>query len=279
MKKIILAIFLLVFLMACGSRKESTSIQEEAPTDSLITEGADTTAAVGETEEEEETPPRAVDELFDDFIYAFMEKQQFQKARIKFPLQYIIGGKDSLIQKKDWTFNRLYADLDIYTMIFYNANEAGIEKDTSVNQVIVDCIDLTNETIKQYTFKRNNTLWQLALLKEHNIEMSVDSNFYHFYKEFVTDSLFQRKHIAESIEFETYDEDMGEDIEGTLDIEQWYEFKPSLPSDMITNITYGKKPSDSSERVLVLSSLSGGMNCKLYFLREAEHWKLVRFEN
>ena len=279
MKKIILAIFLLVFLMACGSRKKSTSIQEEAPTDSLITEGADTTAAVGETEEEEETPPRAVDELFDDFIYAFMEKQQFQKARIKFPLQYIIGGKDSLIQKKDWTFNRLYADLDIYTMIFYNANEAGIEKDTSVNQVIVDCIDLTNETIKQYTFKRNNTLWQLALLKEHNIEMSVDSNFYHFYKEFVTDSLFQRKHIAESIEFETYDEDMGEDIEGTLDIEQCYEFKHSLPSDMITNITYGKKPSDSSERVLVLSSLSGGMNCKLYFLREAEHWKLVRFEN
>ena len=279
MKKIILAIFLLVLVMACGGHKESSPIQEETSTDSLVAEVADTTAADTEAEEEEETPPRTVDELFDDFIYAFMEKQHFQKARIKFPLQYIIEGKDSLIQKKNWTFSRLYADLDIYTMIFYNANEAGIEKDTSVNQVIVDCIDLTNEKVKQYTFKRNNAHWQLALLKEHNIDMSVDNNFYRFYKEFVTDSLFQRDHIAESIEFETYDEDMGEDIEGTLDIEQWYEFKPSLPSDMITNITYGKKPADSSERVLVLSSLSGGMNCKLYFLREAEHWKLVRFEN
>ena len=263
--------------MACGGHKESSPIQEETSTDSLVAEVADTTAA--DTEAEEETPPRTVDELFDDFIYAFMEKQHFQKARIKFPLQYIIEGKDSLIQKKNWTFSRLYADLDIYTMIFYNANEAGIEKDTSVNQVIVECIDLTNEKVKQYTFKRNNAHWQLALLKEHNIDMSVDNNFYRFYKEFVTDSLFQRDHIAESIEFETYDEDMGEDIEGTLDIEQWYEFKPSLPSDMITNITYGKKPADSLERVLVLSSLSGGMNCKLYFLREAEHWKLVRFEN
>lgn len=279
MKKIILAIFLLVLVMACGGHKESSPIQEETSTDSLVAELADTTAADTEAEEEEETPPRTVDELFDDFIYAFMEKQHFQKARIKFPLQYIIEGKDSLIQKKNWTFSRLYADLDIYTMIFYNANEAGIEKDTSVNQVIVDCIDLTNEKVKQYTFKRNNAHWQLALLKEHNLDMSVDNNFYRFYKEFVTDSLFQRDHIAESIEFETYDEDMGEDIEGTLDIEQWYEFKPSLPSDMITNITYGKKPADSSERVLVLSSLSGGMNCKLYFLREAEHWKLVRFEN
>lgn len=279
MKKIILAIFLLVLVMACGGHKESSPIQEETSTDSLVAEVADTTAADTEAEEEEETPPRTVDELFDDFIYAFMEKQHFQKARIKFPLQYIIEGKDSLIQKKNWIFSRLYADLDIYTMIFYNANEAGIEKDTSVNQVIVDCIDLTNEKVKQYTFKRNNAHWQLALLKEHNIDMSVDNNFYRFYKEFVTDSLFQRDHIAESIEFETYDEDMGEDIEGTLDIEQWYEFKPSLPSDMITNITYGKKPADSSERVLVLSSLSGGMNCKLYFLREAEHWKLVRFEN
>lgn len=279
MKKIILAIFLLVLVMACGGYKENSPIQEESPTDSLTVEVADSTAADTDAEEEEETPPRAVDELFDDFIYAFMEKQHFQKARIKFPLQYIIEGKDSLIQKKNWTFSRLYADLDIYTMIFYNANEAGIEKDTSVNQVIVDCIDLTNEKVKQYTFKRNNAHWQLALLKEHNIDMSVDNNFYRFYKEFVTDSLFQRDHIAESIEFETYDEDMGEDIEGTLDIEQWYEFKPSLPSDMITNITYGKKPADSSERVLVLSSLSGGMNCKLYFLREAEHWKLVRFEN
>lgn len=279
MKKIILAIFLLVLVMACGGHKESSPIQEETSTDSLVAELADTTAADTEAEEEEETPPRTVDELFDDFIYAFMEKQHFQKARIKFPLQYIIEGKDSLIQKKNWTFSRLYADLDIYTIIFYNANEAGIEKDTSVNQVIVDCIDLTNEKVKQYTFKRNNAHWQLALLKEHNLDMSVDNNFYRFYKEFVTDSLFQRDHIAESIEFETYDEDMGEDIEGTLDIEQWYEFKPSLPSDMITNITYGKKPADSSERVLVLSSLSGGMNCKLYFLREAEHWKLVRFEN
>lgn len=279
MKKIILAIFLPVLVMACGGHKESSPIQEETSTDSLVAEVADTTAADTEAEEEEETPPRTVDELFDDFIYAFMEKQHFQKARIKFPLQYIIEGKDSLIQKKNWTFSRLYADLDIYTMIFYNANEAGIEKDTSVNQVIVDCIDLTNEKVKQYTFKRNNAHWQLALLKEHNLDMSVDNNFYRFYKEFVTDSLFQRDHIAESIEFETYDEDMGEDIEGTLDIEQWYEFKPSLPSDMITNITYGKKPADSSERVLVLSSLSGGMNCKLYFLREAEHWKLVRFEN
>ena len=95
MKKIILAIFLLVLVMACGGHKESSPIQEETSTDSLVAEVADTTAA--DTEAEEETPPRTVDELFDDFIYAFMEKQHFQKARIKFPLQYIIEGKDSLI--------------------------------------------------------------------------------------------------------------------------------------------------------------------------------------
>ena len=277
MKKIIPVIVAFLFLVACGGRKEVGRIEEVPVVDSVLVKVdsvvADSMPVV------EELPPRTADELFDDFIYAFMNGKRFQLSRISFPLKLKVDSIDSLLRRKHWEYTPLYANLDVYTMIFNHANEESIEKDTSVNNVFVDWIDLNTQRVKTFHFRRTQGFWKLSALEELAIDKASDHNFYTFYNAFVSDSLFQREHVSNNLKFLVYDEDSGEDIEGTLEVNQWYEFRPTLPTDVITNIIYGERPNDTDERILVLSSLSGGMNCKLHFKRVADAWMLIQFEN
>lgn len=277
MNKIIPVIVMFIFLVACGGRKDVSGIEEEPIVDTVLVEKD--TVEVDSAIVEEELPPRTADELFDDFIYAFMNGKRFQLSRISFPLKLKVDSVDSLLRRRQWEYQPLYANLEVYTMIFTHANAESAEKDTSVNNVFVDWIDLNAQRVKQFHFERRQGFWKLSLLEKLPIEKTEDYNFYNFYKTFVSDSLFQREHVSNNLKFSVYDEDSGEDIDGTLDVDQWFEFRPTLPTDVITNIIYGERPKDTDERILVLSSPSGGMNCKLHFQRMAEAWKLTQFEN
>lgn len=278
MKRTLPFILLLGLAASCGGRTEQQGEEPLPPEDTLNVPPADTVAA-DTLPVAEETPPKAADTLFDDFIYAFMRSRNFQKSRIVFPLPCKVDGRDSLVARGQWTFDRLYSRLDTYTMVFADKASMEREKDTSIRHVVVEWVYLSRQKVKRYVFDKRDGLWMLSSLELAPLKENANSDFYAFYHSFATDSVYQRTHVAESLAFKTYDDDNFEDIDGVLDVDQWFIFRPELPQDEITNIIYGDATFASQERFLVLSSLSGGMNCTLHFSHKGGHWLLDRYEN
>ena len=70
-------------------------------------------------------------------------------------------------------------------------------------------------------------------------------------------------------------------IETTLDVNQWFAFKPDLPVGLLTNIDYGQRnKSTSKTKILALKGLDNGFSNLLYFRRKnAIDWELYKFED
>ena len=264
----------MLLLSAChNGTNESTASQGNAA-DSLGDSLAIDSQSVDTME-----PPVAADGLFDDFMYNFMRNKKFQIKRTKFPLENRVDGKNKPIEQKDWKFDPLYAHEDVYTMLFDNEKSMKCEKDTSVHHVIVEWVYLGNNRVKQYHFYKEQGKWILKGLDTHKIEKNVNKDFFAFYKHFAADPAFQMKHIANPFKFKTYDSDNFQEIDGVLDVAQWPDFKPLMPTGRITNISYGQKYANNGQRVLVITSPSAGMSCTLSFKKIKGSWTLVRMES
>ncbi len=223
--------------------------------------------------------PVAADELFDDFIFDFMHNADFQNSRICFPLSELSVGANRKIQRRDWKYNQLYADDDVFAMLFDDEAAIANEKDTLLNRVLVEDVDLDNEILKTYDFRRLKGIWMLSSISESPLFASGNGNFYAFYNQFVTDSLFQQKHVQKTFQFRTYDLDSSEGMDGFLERNQWSVFRPEMPMHKFFNVCYAPNNRDSRTRVLILGSLSGGMNCRLKFERQNDDWHLTYLEN
>lgn len=274
--KYFLTIFALAvcLLNACRGEKTESVESDEHMNDSL----ADSTFVDSQATDTME-PPMAADGLFDDFMYNFMRNKKFQHKRIKFPLRNMVDGKDSPIEEKAWRFDPIYAHEDVYTMLFDDEQSLKSEKDTSVHHVVVEWIYLNKGRVKQYHFLKEQGIWKLAYLDTHDLGKNVNRDFFEFYKHFSIDASYQIKHIANPFEFKTYDSDNFQAIDGVLDVAQWSDFKPVMPSKKITNINYGQLYSKNGQRVLVITSPSAGMSCTLSFKKQHGKWMLVRMEN
>ena len=122
-----MSISTVAMLAACSGEKRETAPEKEASRDTAAMEmPADTADDVAVL------PPRAADKLFDDFIYAFMKNDRFQRDRIKFPLANYVDGRNRPIAEKQWKHDYMYSRDDIYTMIFDDEAALDAEKDTAV---------------------------------------------------------------------------------------------------------------------------------------------------
>ena len=271
MRLIAFSLMMLVFLVACNKTK--TSEPEQKVVDSVIVNkdsvATDSVAA----------PPKAADGLFDDFIYSFMRNSRFQRERIKFPLAHIVDGVNTPIQAKDWKFDHLYKNQDVYTLIFDDQRSVKAEKDTTLHHVVVEWVYLNKRRVKQYVFDKAEGQWRLTSIDEHSMDKNINSDFYAFYRQFSVSLSYQEKHILNPFRFKTYDYDNFQNIEGLLDVNQWPDYRPHLPSGTITNINYGQSYGNANRRVLMICSQSGGMGCSLTFVRKGKKWMLEKLEN
>ena len=112
-------------------------------------------------------------------------------------------------------------------------------------------------------------------------EQSDNENFVEFFGHFATDSLFQSQRVREPLAFVTSDPDDDFSIlETTLDLNQWFAFKPVLPVDRLSNINYGQRNDDDSPtKILALKGIGNGFSNILYFRRKAGEWELYKFED
>ena len=109
-----------LLLISCKGKTDLPEEEVEAVrTDSAAIDSTTTTDSIAEMEIE--APPKKADELFDDFVFAFMKNKYFQKQRIDFPLSYTVDDEKTRIRRKDWTFDRMYSMEEVYTLIFDRA--------------------------------------------------------------------------------------------------------------------------------------------------------------
>ena len=276
MRKVFGAFFACVLLMFSCTGKQVQRV-EESVTDSV----ADTLDSVPlDTLEQllSEIPtPKAMDELFDDFLFNFAANKKVQKARIIFPLTVHKGDKDEQIDKNKWEMERFFMRQGYYTLWFDNDAQMELAKDTSINQAIVEKIQLKKDLVKDYVFNRIRGAWMLREIRETKIAENINASFLAFYQKFSSDKAFQVKSLNSLVKFVGPDPDDDFNMmEGLITPDTWEAFAPELPKKTIYNIIYGEPKSMDNEKIFILRGISNGQEVELRFKKVGERWLLMK---
>jgi hypothetical protein len=276
MKRILIAIVASVLLMfSCtGGRQQ---MAEEQQADSVADSIGCTPLDTLEQLLVETPPPKAMDELFDDFVFNFAANKKLQLTRIIFPLAVKKGDSMERLDKGQWKMEHFFMRQGYYTLLFDNDEQMRMMKDTSINQAIVEKILLKKDLVKDYIFNRIRGTWMLREIRETPIAESVNASFLSFYQRFVTDKSFQTKSLNKAVTFVGPDpDDDFSMMEGIITPDTWEAFAPELPSKLIYNIVYGQPQHVESEKIFILRGIANGLELELRFKKVNNRWLLMK---
>jgi hypothetical protein len=277
MRNLYIFLFILnLLLISCNKSKTPAVVESEAQEDS-IRANADTIGI----DSNEVAPPKAVDELFADFIFSYSTNKSFQYRRTDFPLkEYRNGRLFNRINRIDWKFDKIYYTHSLHIIILDSEktlnNIIGVKTDT----VKADRLLFKQKSCKQYVFAKEQGIWRLAYINIMRLSAHSDAGFLSFYQKFATDTAFQMRHLSESIDFTTYDADNHyKKLDGIIDNSQWEAFRPELPANDVFCLDYGLPLTSKNTRIVSVRGNSNGMSSMFKFRLIKGAWKLVKFEN
>ena len=279
---VIFALFSLLFMLfvptGCNDRKPRTV--DSTASDTAV---RDTSAADSAENLIEATPmPKAADELFDDFVFNFAANRKLQRRRIVFPLPVYRDGKVvKKIAENKWEMERFFMREEYYTLIFDNARQMNLVKDTTISHVVIEKIFSHKNLIQQYLFNKIKGKWMLTSMNYMSLAQNKNADFLKFYNKFATDTAFQVRSMAREVQFSAPDpNDDFAQISGVMMPQQWPDFKPGLiPNGTLYNIIYGQKYTDAGRRLFVIRGIANGLEIELSFRKVGGQWKLVKFNS
>lgn len=279
---VIFALFSLLFMLfvptGCNDRKPRTV--DSTASDTAV---RDTSAADSAENLIEATPmPKAADELFDDFVFNFAANRKLQRRRIVFPLPVYRDGKVvKKIAENKWEMERFFMRQEYYTLIFDNARQMNLVKDTTISHVVIEKIFSHKNLIQQYLFNKIKGKWMLTSMNYMSLAQNKNADFLKFYNKFATDTAFQARSMAREVQFSAPDpNDDFAQISGVMMPQQWPDFKPGLiPNGTLYNIIYGQKYTDAGRRLFVIRGIANGLEIELSFRKVGGQWKLVKFNS
>ena len=279
MKKVFSGLLLLLFIAACGN-KQKTSDPFAALTQ-MVDSARQQPDSLQQPVEDESPKPIEADELFDDFIFNYASDDALQRQRTIFPLPYYKDDTPVKIEKKYWEHDYLFSQQSYYTLLFDREEDMDMVGDTALTSVQVEWVYLKTRMIKKYYFERIKGACMLEAINLRKIEKGENEDFVDFYARFVTDSVYQSKHIHTPLKFITIDpDDEFSILETTLDLNQWYAFRPVLPTDRLSNINYGQKNEDqSTTKILKVNGIGNGYSTVFYFRKKRGEWELYKYED
>lgn len=225
----------------------------------------------------ETPPPKAMDELFDDFVFNFAANKKLQMTRIVFPLMVRKDSTTKPLDKGQWEMEHFFMRQGYYTLLFDNDEQMRMMKDTSITQAIVEKILLKKNLVKDYVFSRIRGAWLLREIRETPIEDNVNASFLSFYQRFVSDKDFQVKSINKTVTFVGPDPDDDFNMmEGIITPDTWEAFAPQLPSKVIYNIIYGQWKPVGNEKIYIMRGIANGLELELRFKRVNNRWLLMK---
>lgn len=280
MRKLSLIVVLSSLLMMVGFSTSGCS-DKKPTTDSVAVDTleADTVARDSSDELIAETPmPKAADELFDDFVFNFAANRKLQFNRIHFPLPVYRDGKiTAKLEKKQWSMEHFFMRQDYYTLIFDNAKQMELVKDTTIDHVVVEKVYLKSGSVKQYLFNRINGQWMMTSINYKPMYQNLNASFLKFYRQFATDTAFQYRHLHNPVMFTGPDpDDDFSTMTGEIAPETWPAFAPQLPGNMIYNILYGQKYAESTQKIFVMRGIANGLELELTFRKQGGKWMLTK---
>lgn len=279
MKKLLAGCLTLVLCASCGNVKNGkdpfTALTQMVDTAGMQADSLaiDTTVVL---------KPLEADELFDDFIFNYALDKTLQKQRTVFPLPYDCDGSLSKIEKKDWKHDCLFVEQNFYTLLFDRERDMDVVGDTALTSVQVEWLYLKQRELKRYYFQRTRGMWMLDSISQYKMPDNGNKNdFMSFYLRFATDSLYQREHIHSPLKFITIDPDDDFSIlETTLDVDQWFAFRPMMPVDPLSNICYGQKNDlNATNKILKVNGIGNGFSNVFYFRKRGGKWTLYKYED
>mgnify|MGYP002166988517 FL=1 len=280
MRRTVFFAFLAIVMMmtvGTGCTEKKAALDDTLSSDSLLADTSDAEDSL-ETIISEEPMPKAADELFDDFFFNFAANRRLQRERIDFPLAVNSYGKMTSVTQRRWRTEHFFMHQGYYTLVFNNARQLDIVKDTTVGNVYVERISFEKKQVKRWIFRRMLGLWKMQGVTLMPLAKHEDAHFLHFYDEFSTDSVTQMHSLADQVSFSGPDpDDDFSRMTGELMPEQWPMFAPWMPSGTIYNIHYGEKPyKPSSTRVFVIRGIANGMETEMTFKKHNGHWLLEK---
>lgn len=270
----------LILFTSCENKK--SKIDPFAAITHMVDSVTQDTDSIAPQVQEDKTPkPIEADESFDDFIFNYASNDVLQRQRTKFPLPYYNGDTPTKIEEKYWKHDYLFSKQNFYTLLFDNEKDMDLVGDTSLKSVQVEWLFLRTRMVKKYYFEKIKGAWMLQAINLRPIEKGENESFAEFYLKFATDSLFQSKRIANPLRFVTIDpDDEFSILETTLGIEQWYAFRPPMPTDRLSNVNYGQQNKDSSNtKILKINGIENGYSNIFYFRRKEGQWELYKYED
>lgn len=279
MRKIVSGFFLFAFLISCGNKK--AKIDPFVTLTGMMDSVAYKADTLQEAEVKDIPKPMEADELFDDFIFNYASDDVLQRQRTVFPLPYYNRNTPTKIEERFWKHDYLFTKQSYYTLLFDEEDDLELVGDTALKSVQVEWIYLKTHMVKRYYFERKKGMWMLEAINLREIEEGENENFVDFYTRFVTDSVYQSKHISHPLQFVTIDpDDEFSILETTLDMNQWYAFRPTMPADRLSNINYGQKNEDlSNTKILKVNGIGNGYSNIFYFRKQDGEWKLYKYED
>ena len=242
-------------------------------TDSVPADSIDSISALVE----EEPMPATADELFDDFFFNYASDAILQRERTAFPLKVTNGTKTGAITKKQWKKESFFMDQDYYTLFFDSPAQMQLLTDTTVAEATVERIYLQKGRVQQFLFSRKSGRWMLHEVMWQDLPRNPNGQFLKFYEQFVGDSVFQHKCLADQIEFSGPDpDDDFSTLEGMITPDFWDAFRPDFPQDLLYNIVYGHQNPAATQKILLMRGIANGSEMEITFRLHRGRWKLTR---
>ena len=212
---------------------------------------------------EETVIPKAADEVFDDFLFSYISNASFCKQRTK-------GAVEPLEMNDD----------DAAVMIYERDNDLALQKDTTLQQVIVECIDWHTNSIRHYYFNKSQGQWFLSDVEDVDINDVPNAGFLGFLKEFLSDSLYRHESLKLPLMMKYYSEEDEGLIEVEMSFDDWNELYHDLPrlDDYMYNVDYGQSLISNNRKSLLLKGMSNGLSMKFHFGYSDGHWQLIEVE-
>lgn len=277
-KGLVTAVAIGGLLVSCHDKKMVNAFDKEDEVEEDSIE-----AFVGDTLHlfEEEAPPVAVDELFDDFFYNFMDDARFQGQRIAYPLPCKEGEENEKVTQQDWSQYDHFKNQEVLSVLYEREQDYALSKDTSMQHVGVEWIHLRDDDVERFQFNRVDGKWMLTEINKKKREDMPNGEFLNFYARFMADTVFQRESLASPVKLIlTSDDGEEEPQEEHLTADEWFEMKNSLPlpTDELINVDYGQACISQNKKTLLLQGVSNGMQMKLKFNKDGDDWKLMEIE-
>lgn len=267
---------LILMLASCGQAKKAEQLAEEAELDSIMNEAPDTLQLFDEV-----APPKAVDELFDDFFFTFASDARFQNQRIRFPLRFKDDNAEIRLTKNEWHEYNRFGQQEFFSVIYERDEDLALQKDTAVHEVNVQWIYLQDGYVERYNFKRiPQGQWVLFNIEKQEIADTPNAEFVDFYSNFVADSVYQRQSLKYPLVLHVSESAESEESEDALTPDDWFMMRADMPfpNDVLVNIDYGQQCSPSAKKNVLMEGVSNGMFVDFKFEKVEGDWKLVRVE-